>query len=57
MRSEWIIRIPFTSMERNTSFPTEITLFRADWGMNTLTNWNLKDLQKQTVESSQLPII
>lgn len=26
-------------------------------GMNTLTNWNLKDLQKQTVESSQLPII
>ena len=35
----------------------KITLFRADWGMNTLTNWNLKDLQKQTVESSQLPII
>lgn len=57
MRSEWIIRIPFTSMERNTSFPTEITLFRADWGMSILTNWCLMDLQKQTAESSQLPII
>ena len=57
MRSVWIIKVPFTSLERNISFPTEITLFQTDWGMSILTKWNLKDWQNQTVENSQLPII
>lgn len=57
MRSAWIIKVPFTSLEKSISFPTEIILFQTDWGMSILTKWNLKDWQNQTVENSQLPII